>query len=75
MTMKKLKFKDKKRIFEMVAALALIAGEEMSPEGFDVYNDTVIAYLSRYGLLEDFTRMGRDSGLGEHPNVKGSGFC
>lgn len=75
MSLKKLNPKDKARIFEMVAALALLAGQEMSNEGYNIFNDTVLAYFERYGLLEDFKQIGEQAGLGKHPNLREGGFC
>jgi hypothetical protein len=50
----KMKFKDKRRLFQFIAHLAILAGREMSEEGYRDYNDVVIEFLEDTGLMIDF---------------------
>jgi hypothetical protein len=50
----KMKFKDKRRLFQFIAHLAILAGREMSEEGYQDYNDVVIEFLEDTGLMIDF---------------------
>ena len=75
MSLKKMKPKQKRQIFEMIAALAVLAGEEMSEEGFAIYNDTLFGYIKRYDLLEDFIKAGQQAGIKKHPQLRNFGTC
>ena len=50
----KLKHKDKRRLFEFIAHLAILAGREMSKQGYQDYNDVVIEFLEDTRLMSDF---------------------
>lgn len=50
----KLKHKDKRRLFQFIAHLAILAGREMSKQGYRDYNDVVIEFLEDTGLIGDF---------------------
>ena len=50
----KLKHKDKRRLFQFIAHLAILAGREMSEEGYRDYNDVVIEFLEDTGVMADF---------------------
>ena len=50
----KIKFKDKRRLFQFIAHLAVLAGREMSKEGYEDYNSVVVEFLEDTGLLADF---------------------
>lgn len=50
----KIKYKDKRRLFEFIAHLAILAGREMSEQGYQDYNDVVVEFLEDTGLMADF---------------------
>lgn len=50
----KLKHKDKRRLFQFIAHLAILAGREMSEQGYQDYNDIVVEFLEDTGLMGDF---------------------
>ncbi len=50
----KLKHKDKRRLFQFIAHLAILAGREMSEEGYQDYNSVVVEFLENAGLMSDF---------------------
>lgn len=50
----KLKHKEKRRLFQFIAHLAILAGREMSEQGYRDYNDVVIEFLEDTGLMGDF---------------------
>ena len=50
----KIKFKDKRRLFQFIAHLAVLAGREMSKEGYEDYNSVVVEFLEDTGLMADF---------------------
>lgn len=54
MNFKQLDKKDKRRLFEAIAHLAILAGREMSEEGFQDYNSVVVEFLESVGLMNDF---------------------
>lgn len=49
-----LKFKDKRRLFQFIAHLAILAGREMSKEGYEDYNCVVVEFLEDTGLMGEF---------------------
>ena len=54
MYFQKLKHKDKRRLFQFIAHLAILAGREMSEQGYQDYNDIVVEFLEDTGLMGDF---------------------
>ena len=50
----KLNHKDKRRLFQFIAHLAILAGREMSEEGYQDYNSVVVEFLEDTGLMGDF---------------------
>lgn len=50
----KLNHKDKRRLFQFIAHLAILAGREMSKEGYQDYNSVVVQFLEDMGLMHDF---------------------
>lgn len=50
----KLRYKDKKRLFQFIAHLAILAGREMSEEGYQDYNSVVVEFMEDTGLMGDF---------------------
>jgi hypothetical protein len=50
----KLNHKDKRRLFQFIAHLAILAGREMSEEGYQDYNSVVVEFLEDTGLIGDF---------------------
>jgi hypothetical protein len=54
MRFKKLNHKDKRRLFQFIAHLAILAGREMSDKGFQEYNGVVVEFLEDTGLIGDF---------------------
>jgi len=50
----RLKHKDKRRLFQFIAHLAILAGREMSEQGYRDYNDVVVEFLEDTGLMADF---------------------
>ena len=54
MRFQKLKYKDKRRLFQFIAHLAILAGREMSEQGYRDYNDVVIEFLEDTGLVGEF---------------------
>jgi hypothetical protein len=54
MRFQKLKHKDKRRLFQFIAHLAILAGREMSEEGYQDYNSVVVEFLEDTGLIGDF---------------------
>lgn len=50
----KLKHKDKRRLFQFIAHLAILAGREMSEQGYQDYNDVVVEFLEDTGLMGEF---------------------
>ena len=50
----KIKFKDKRRLFQFITHLAVLAGREMSKEGYEDYNSVVVEFLEDTGLMADF---------------------
>ena len=54
MRFQKLKHKDKRRLFQFIAHLAILAGREMSEQGYRDYNDVVIEFLEDTGLVGEF---------------------
>ena len=50
----KLKFQDKRRLFQFIAHLAILAGREMSEQSYRDYNDVVVEFLEDTGLMGDF---------------------
>jgi len=54
MRFQKLKYKDKRRLFQFIAHLAILAGREMSKQGYRDYNDVVIEFLEDTGLMGEF---------------------
>lgn len=70
-----LKYNQKRRIFEMLAALAMQAGAELSEDDFRSYQDTMFAYLERCGLLDDFMEISKAVGMEPHPALKRVGRC
>jgi len=51
---KKLNHKDRRRLFQFIAHLAILAGREMSEEGYQDYNSVVVEFLENAGLMGDF---------------------
>jgi hypothetical protein len=54
MCFKKLGHKDKRMFFRFIAHLAILAGREMSEEGFQGYNGVVVEFLEDANLMDDF---------------------
>ena len=50
----KLNHKEKRRLFQFIAHLAILAGHEMSEEGYQEYNSVVIEFLEETELIDDF---------------------
>ena len=50
----KLNHKDKRRLFQFIAHLAILAGQEMGEEGYQDYNSVVVEFLEDTGLIADF---------------------
>jgi hypothetical protein len=50
----KLNHRDKRRLFQFIAHLAILAGQEMSEEGYQDYNSVVVEFLEDAGLMNDF---------------------
>lgn len=50
----KLNHKEKRRLFQFVAHLAILAGREMSEKGYQDYNSIVVEFLEDTGLMSDF---------------------
>jgi hypothetical protein len=50
----KLNHKDKRRLFQFIAHLAILAGREMSEKGYQDYNSVVVEFLEDTGLIGDF---------------------
>lgn len=71
----KLKHEQKRGIFEMLAALAIQAGQEMSEDGFQIYQETLFAYLERLGLLDDFLTEAKAAGMPPPPALDGVSRC
>ena len=49
----KLNHKDKRRMFQFIAHLAILAGREMTEQGYRDYNDVVVEFLEDTGLMGD----------------------
>ncbi len=64
---------EKQRLFEFIAQLAIMAGEEMSREGFAAYNDVVMGFLNNAELLDDFMAVAAKAKL--RPEVLHGGEC
>lgn len=58
MRFQKLKYKDKRRLFQFIAHLAILAGREMSEQGYRDYNDVVVEFLEDTGLMGEFQALG-----------------
>jgi hypothetical protein len=54
MNLASIKNSDKRRLFEFIAHLAILAGREMSKDGFAEYNEVVWLFLNNAGLMDDF---------------------
>ena len=54
MYFQKLKHKDKRRLFQFIAHLSILAGREMSEDGYQDYNNVVVEFLEDTGLMGDF---------------------
>jgi hypothetical protein len=54
MRFKKIGHKDKRMFFRFIAELAVLAGREMSKEGFQEYNGVVVEFLEDVDLMDDF---------------------
>jgi len=54
MDFSKLKNREKRRLFEFISHLAILAGREMSEKGYLNYNDVVMEFLDDVVLLDDF---------------------
>lgn len=54
MNFKELNNPGKRRLFEFIAHLAILAGQEMSEEGYKHYNDVVFEFLDDANLIDDF---------------------
>ncbi|MBU1023487.1 hypothetical protein KKB99_04275 [bacterium] len=54
MSFEKLNNKEKRQLFQFIAHLAILAGREMSEEGYQDYNSVVVAFLEDTGLVGDF---------------------
>ena len=54
MILKKLPQRDKYLLFRFISQLAIIAGYEMSDEGYDQYNTVVLEFLEDSGMMGDF---------------------
>jgi hypothetical protein len=54
MRFQKLNHKDKRRLFQFIAHLAILAGHEMNKEGYEDYNDVVVEFLEDTELMADF---------------------
>ena len=63
---------EKRRLFEFIAHLAILAGQEMSEEGYAHYNDVIIAFLNNAGLLNDFMATASDAELSSPPSIGGT---
>jgi len=75
MGFKKLNKNDKQQLFEFIAALAITAGQEMSEEGYRMFNDIVLSYINKMDLMDDFIAASKKSGIGKHPHLVKSGHC
>ena len=75
MSFKKLNHREKQQLFEFIAALAILAGKEMSKEGYAEYNETVLYYLDQMDLIGDFMAASKKAGIGKHPYLANSGRC
>ena len=53
----KLNHRDKRRLFQFIAHMAILAGREMSEEGYQDYNSVVVEFLEDTGLIGDFQAM------------------
>jgi len=54
MDFSKLESKEKRRLFEFISHLAVLAGREMSKETFENFNDVILMFLDDNNLMEDF---------------------
>lgn len=61
---------EKLQLFKFIAHLAILAGQEMSPEGYAGYNEVVYEFLYRSDLFDDFEATAREAGL-----TSGRGSC
>jgi hypothetical protein len=50
----RLNHRDKRRLFQFIAHLAILAGQEMSEESYQDYNSVVVEFLEDTGLMNDF---------------------
>ncbi len=69
---RKLSNDKKQRLFKFIAHLAILAGEEMSPEGYAQYNEVVSEFLMVNGLMDDFVANARKANLPPGPVFGGS---
>lgn len=50
----RLNYKDKQLLFQFIAHLAILAGRDMSEEGYQDYNSVIVEFLEHAGLISDF---------------------
>lgn len=54
MSFLKLNDNEKNQLFKFISHLAIIAGQEMSEEGYQNYNNVVVEFLEDTKLIDDF---------------------
>ena len=54
MIFKDFKQKEKRELFRFISQLAILAGYEMSEQGYAQYNAVVLGFLENSGLMADF---------------------